>query len=179
MKINYDLGADDYLAYLLCVASQSEPAKKKRFRLKIVFPVLYLFTGVYFLITNTSSDYSVFIGFFTLAVLWFVLFPKLEYWHRKRLYKALVKEYYPHGKKESLTLEISDDYIQVKDDASEGKVSTSEIESIDEIRTILCISLKEGDVFIIPKNELNNSDNVRKRLVELSKHLNVPYVLKD
>ena len=177
MKIHYDLGADDYLTYLLYVASQSEPAKKKRIRLKIIFPVIYLFTGIYFLIAN--KDYSVFIGLFTLAVLWFVLFPKLEYLYRKRQYKSLVKGYYPHGKKESLTLEINDDYIQVKDDTNEGKISTSEIESIDEIRTMLCIALKEGDVFIIPKKELNNLDNVKKRLIELSKHLNVPYVLKE
>ena len=179
MKIHYDLGADDYLTYLLYVASQSEPAKKKRIRLKIIFPVLYFFTGIFFLIASKGSDYSVFIGFFTLAVLWFVLFPKLEYLYRKRQYKSLAKGYYPHGKKESLTLEINDDYIQVKDDTSEGKISTSEIETIDEIQTMLCITLKEDDVFIIPKNELNNPDNVKKRLIELSKHLNVPYVLKE
>ena len=179
MKISYNLGADDYLAYLFYVSSQSVSAKKKHFRLKVIFPVLYLFTGLYFLFENKGSDYSVFIGFLTLAVLWFVLFPKLEYLYRKKQYEKLVNEYYPHGKKESLMLEISNDYIQTKDGSSEGKVSTSEIESIDEMRTMLIITLKEDKVFIIPKNELNNPDNVRNRLIELSKYLNVSYVLTE
>ena len=74
-------------------------------------------------------------------------------------------------------LEISDDYIQAKDDKNEGNVSTSEIESIDETETMLFITLKGGDAFIIPKNELKNPDNVRKRLIELSEYLNVPFVL--
>ena len=179
MKICYNLGGDDYLAYLLYISSQSKTAKKKRLRLKIILPALYLFTGIYFLVTSKGSDYSIFIGFFALAVIWFVFYPKLESLYRKKQYKALVKGYYPDGKKESLVLEISNDYIQVKDDSNEGKVSTSEIESIDETHIMLFITLKEGDVFIIPKNELSNTSDVRKRLMELSKHLGVPYVLNE
>ena len=179
MKISYSFGADDYLAYLLYISSQSEPAKKKRFKFRIVFPVLCLFTGVYFVAVNKDSDYSIFIGFFSLAVLWFVLYPKLDYLYRKRLYNKHVKENYPNGKKESLTLEISNDWIHAKDDKNEGKVSTSKIESIDETCTMLFITLKEGDAFIIPKNEINNPDSVRKQLLELSKHLNAPYVLNE
>ena len=99
MKICYNLGADDYLAYLLYIATQSESVKKKRFRVQIIFSVLYLFTGVYFLISNEGSDYSTFIVFLALAVLWFVSYPKLEYLYRKSNIKRLQKKAIQMGKR--------------------------------------------------------------------------------
>ncbi|MDR2039984.1 MAG: YcxB family protein [Bacteroidales bacterium] len=146
--------------------------------MKIIFPVIFTFLGVSLLFANSGLDYLGFTGFLFLALLWFFFYPKWESRHYLRQYKAFVKGHYPEGKEESLMLEIGNDHIKANDNVDEGSVATSEIESIDEIPSMFFILLKGGEGFIIPKNQVDFS-HVKTKLIEISKYLNVPYILNE
>jgi hypothetical protein len=64
----------------------------------------------------------------------------------------------------------------VKDEFSETKISTSEIEEIYEIPTTIFIRMKAGKTFILPKDKIAEIKSLKSVLTELSNFLKINYV---
>lgn len=77
------------------------------------------------------------------------------------------------------TIKLSNDCILAKDDGSESKVLTREIETINEISSAIYITLKGGQSFILPKDKISDIDAVTIRLKELAAWLNILYNIDD
>ncbi len=94
-------------------------------------------------------------------------------------YQGFIKENYKDRLGRTATLEFSNDYILAKDNGSESKVLTTEVEEIFEIPTTIFVRLKGGQSFILPKDKISNIDNVTTRLKELADYLKIKYERDD
>lgn len=176
MTIDYKIDENDFLTHQLYIASQSDQIKKKRQRSKIRVPLIYITCG---LILIFLDDYSMGITFFIIAPLWYILYPIWEKKHYIKHFKGFINENYKDRIGKTTTLEINNEYMISKDNGSESKVLTSELEEITEIPTTILMRLKNGHSLILPKDKINDLDALTSRLKELATHLNINYKIDD
>ena len=79
----------------------------------------------------------------------------------------------------NITLEFSNDYILARDNGSESKVFTTELEEINEIPTAVFVRSKGGQWLILPKDKIDNIECVITRLKELANYLKIEYVIDE
>lgn len=172
MTIDYKIDENDFLTHQLFVASKSNRIKKKRQRSKIIVPLIYFSLGLLFLI---QDKVSLTIIFFIIGLLWFFIYPLWERRHYIKHYQGFIKENYKDRLGRFATLEFQNDYILAKDNGSESKVLTTELEEICEIPTTIYVRLKGGQSFILPKDKITDFDEVKAKLKELANHLKIKY----
>lgn len=176
MTITITLEENDFLIHQLFLASKSYRIKKKRQKNKIVTPIIYIVIGILLYIRDILP---LALAFWVLGILWFFIYPIWERRHYLKHYEGFIKDNYKTRIGKISTLEINDDYLFAKDDGSEGKVLTSEIEEICEIPNYLFIRLKGSVSFILPKNKISDFEKVISRLKELAIHLKINYNIDD
>jgi hypothetical protein len=172
MTIDYKIDENDFLTHQLFVASKSDRIKRKRQRSKILVPLIYVAFGLLFLF---QDKVSLTIIFFIIGLIWFLIYPLWERRHYIKHYKGFIKENYKDRLGRTATLEFNNDFILAKDNGSESKVLTTELEEICEISTTIFVRLKGGQSFILPKDKIANFDNVKARLRELATYLKIKY----
>lgn len=176
MTINFKIDEKDFLRHQLFIASKSNRIKKKRLRNKILVPLIYFVFGVMCFI---EKNYFVMFLFFIFGLLWFLIYPIWEKRHYIKHYECFIKENFKERFDKNLILEFSDDFIVAKDDGSESRVSTKEIEDIVEIPSTIFVRLKGGQSFILPENKIVNIDDVKVRLKELAVYLDIKYNFEE
>lgn len=176
MTIDYKIDENDFLTHQLFVASKSDRIKRKRQRSKIILPLIYVGLGLLFLFQDRVS---LTIIFFIIGLLWFIIYPLWERRHYINHYKGYIKENYKDRLGRIATLELSNDYILAKDNGSESKVLTTELEEICEIPSTIFVRLKGGQSFILPKDKISEFDNLKTRLQELANHLKIKYDIDE
>ena len=172
MTIDYEIDETDFLTYQLFVASKSDRIKKKRQRSKVILPLIYIAFGLLFLF---QDKVSLAILFFIIGLLWFLIYPIYERRHYIKHYKGFIKENYKYRLGRTAFLEFNNEYILAKDNGSESKILTTELEEICEIPTSIFVKLKGGQSFILPKDKIDDFDKVKARLKELADHLKIKY----
>ncbi len=172
MEIQYVLEKYNYVIHQLYIASKSEKIKQKRLKSKTIFPVLYFIIGIVFLIIK---DYPSGLGMIILGALWYFIYPLWEKRHYVKYYTAFINENYPDKLDQVITLVFENEYIFTKDAVCEGRVLLSEIVEINEINKLIFIKLKNGGSYILPKERIQNIDEVKGYLRSLAEYLNIPY----
>lgn len=176
MTIEYKIDENDFLNYQLYVASKSERIKKKRLRSKVIVSLIYVAFGLLFFF---EDKHLLTILFFIIGFFWFFLYPLWEKKHYIKHYKGFIKENYQERLDRTATLELNNEVIIAKENGSESKVLTTELEEIAEIPSTIFIKLKGGQSFILPKSKIANIDNVRARLKELANYLKITYSIDE
>lgn len=176
MIIEYKIDENDMLAYHLFVASKSERIKKKRLRNKVILAVVYVAIGLLFLYQHKVSVALIFI---IVGLMWVFIYPIRERRLYVKHYKDFIKENFKDSPIRTGTLELDDDYILAKENGSESKILTVELEEICEIPTTIFVRLKGGKSFVLPKDKISEVDKVRARLEELAIHLKINYSLDE
>ena len=176
MTVTYHVGEEDYLEHQLFIASISDRIKKKRLRAKILWPSLYIIFGLLF---ARDENIQPAVVFTTLGVLWFFLYPIWEKHHFRRHYQAFIKENYKDRFHKIISVEVTDNFILTSDDGSESKISTAEIEEINEIPSNIFIRFKGGQSLILPKNKISDIESIKTRLKNLALSLNIKYVIDN
>ncbi len=172
MTIDYKIDENDFLTHQLFVASKSDRIKKKRQRSKLIVALIYVVFGLLFLL---QDKISLAIIFFIIGILWFFIYPIWERRHYINHYKRFIRENYKDRLGRTATLEFNNEYILAKDNGSESKILTIELEEICEIPTTILVRLKGGQSFILPKDKITDFDKVKARLKELAEHLKINY----
>ncbi len=176
MTIEYTINEHDLLTHQLFLASQSERIKKKRQKNKTIFPLAYGALGLLFFSDDQFSLATIFI---IIGLLWFFFYPAWEKRRYIKHYRAFIKENYKDRIGKVGTLELSNDFILAKENGSESKVLTTELEEISEIPTMILIKLRGGQSFILPKDKIVNIANVKTRLDELAAYLKIKYDIDE
>ena len=176
MIVTYRIDQADFLTYHLYMASTSDLIKKRRRNNWITPPILYFLIGLHAIYNDTP-----FLGiiFFIFAILWLLFYP---IWQRRRYanhYKSIIKESYNECHERSSTLEVDNEVIITKDEGSESKIFTTELENIVEIPSAIFVKLNTAQSFILPKDKIDDIVNLTVRLKELAKHLNIEYIIDD
>lgn len=176
MKINYKLDESDFLTHQLYVGSKSEHVRKNRHRIRITVPILY-FAFALFLYWNNKLILAV--GFVVFGIIWYVINP---IWEKRRYikhYKIFVNDKFKGRFGKLQTLEFTEDCLLAREEGSESKISTSEVEEICEIPTIVLIHLKGGKYFILPKNKISDIGVIIENLKKFAERLQIKYTLEE
>ncbi len=172
MIVTYSIDEQDYLTFQLFTASQSDSIKKRRFRAKTFPPVLYVVLGCVMIVYH-RLDFTIIFGL--LAVVWFLFYPLRE----KRLYQTSYEKFIRENFREKFgkkaTLTFSPQHIVNKDDISENKIQLDQVAEINEIPDLILIKLKAGQTFILPKNKIDNEEELKLLLKDLAEELEIPY----
>ncbi|MCB9234434.1 MAG: YcxB family protein [Bacteroidia bacterium] len=165
MKISYIIEAKDFLAYQLYTASRSDAVIKKRRRTRWLVPILYL--AVAGVISLTTQNGFFMLPFALVGALWFTFYPWYSRAQYKRHYQKHINSTYAarFGQMTSMTLEA--DFLHLHDEGSETKIKIREIKHLVEISTHFFLALQKGLSVIIPKDQLQSVDAVKKHVTEL------------
>lgn len=175
MTVEFKLTENDFLIHQLYLASISERIRKKRQRNRIQFPLFFTIIALLLLAK------SIFLGIvlFIFALSWFLFYPISERKHYIEHYQSFIKENYQERTEKLAFVEFNNDFIFSKDETSEAKVSTKEIEEIVELPTIIFVKLKGGQSLILPKENIKNIEALIVRLKELANYLKIDYTVND
>lgn len=176
MTIGYKIDENDFLTHQLYIASKSDRIKKKRQRSRVMVSLIYVAFGLLFFIEDSLS---LSIIFFIIGILWFFIYPLFERRHYVKHYKGFIKENYKDRFNRISTLEFNDDFILAKDNGSESKILTTEIDEINEIPSTIFVRLKGGQSIILPKDKIADIANVTSRLKELAEYLKIKYDIDE
>ncbi|HPH45444.1 MAG TPA: hypothetical protein PKU83_00450 [Chryseolinea sp.] len=110
-----------------------------------------------YLFFENSND---FLGYYFLvaSILSLTLYPLYSRWRYKRHYKRYIADTYKNRFGEECKLEINEDFIVTKDKTGEGKINTTEVEEINEIKDFYFVKMRIGVSLIISKVKTDASE---------------------
>ena len=165
MNINYQLTNLDFLEYQLYTSSKSELHKKRRFRSRIIIPIIYIVIGIIF--TNQNGKYGIGIAFVVFAILWLVFYPMYSKWRYKRHFQKHVEENYKNRINKPVEIDIDENSVNAKDFTSESKINGTELKELIETKDHFFIKLTTDLSLIVPKHSIDNITEFKKRVTEL------------
>ncbi len=165
MKLTYTLGKADFLEYQLYASSKSKSHKSRRFRSRIIIPVIYLALGGYI----GGIDGNLFAGvmFAGIGVVWFLFYPKYSKWRYKKHFQKHIKEHYQNRIDKAVELTIEDGHLLTKDFTAETKVNASELKELIELPRHFLIKLTTELALIVPKEKIKDLEVFKNEILEL------------
>ncbi len=165
MTIEYSLTNDDFLEHQLYEASKSKRIKSKRFKVRIINPIIFIIFGMFSYLSDNRLLFPLIMLVF--AILWFFLYPiRAKKTHIKH-YKNHIKDNYKNRINKLVKLEFNENYIHIYDDTSESKIKTSEIKSLIELKNHFFLKLNIDMSLIIPKKVIENINIFKENISEL------------
>lgn len=169
MKFEYKIEKDDFVDFQLFTASKSERIHRRKRNTWFFLTLSAVIATVYFY-ANQNNVMTVYFG--VVSVLFGIFYPKYFKWIYKRHYKKHINEYYANRFGQTITLEIADNHIHLKDKTGESKLNLSEIEKVDETNNHFFVKISSGISIIIPKSEIENIDELREKLKSIGLNIN-------
>lgn len=171
MKIEYTLKEEDFLEYQLYVTSKSDKIIKKRLISKFAIPVLYVFLSIFFFFYDNNQD-AILICVF-LGALWLLIYPLYSNWKYKKTYLKHIKKKYTDRLDHVDALKLgNNNYFYIIERGEEGKIKTSDVDKLIEIKNHFFLQMKKGGAVIIPKYYVLNTETFKKIIIDL----NINYV---
>ena len=165
MTINYQLTNSDFLEYQLYISSKSELHKKRRFRSRIIIPILYLALGIFF--ANQSGKFGIGIAFAVFGILWFTFYPLYSKWRYKNHFKKHVEENYKNRINKPVEIDFDENSVNTKDFTSESRINGTELKELIETKDHFFLKLTTDLSLIVPKHSIENQTEFKKRVTEL------------
>ena len=150
MRIEYKLSNEDFIEHQFFSSSKLKNTKKRLKYVKIYVPIAYILYGIY--LSQRDEDFSGFMFFFTISIVWYFLYPKYLKRRYKKHYSTHVKENYSNRINKITVVELLEEYIKTTDVLGEGKIKTSEIKELIELKEHFLIKLTTEQALIIPKS---------------------------
>jgi purine-cytosine permease-like protein len=169
MTFEFKISEQDFLDFQLFTASKSDRINKKKRNGWLFLTIGAIVVALYFYV-NHNTFLSIYSGL--VAIVFGLFYPKYFKWRYKKHYKTYIKDIYSKRFGQIETIEISNDSILSKDKTGEGRINLSEIEQIDETDNHFFLKISTGISLIIPKKELNNTANLKKKFKDIGLTLN-------
>lgn len=176
MTVTFNIHEKDLVTLQLFLASTSDIIRKKRQKTKYMIPVFYILIAVVGVVTGQKVAA---ISFLTGAVLWILFYPLWERRSYRKHFTSFIREHMKNRFENTLSIEITNDFILTREDQNENKTPVSEIEMMQEIGELFLIKLKGGSTFFIPKEQIAEKEQLRSRLQKLARHLKLDYTIDD
>lgn len=176
MTVTFNIYEKDLVTLQLFLASISDNIRKKRQKTKYMIPVFYILIAIVGVVTGQKVAA---ISFLTGAVLWFLFFPLWERRSYRKHFTTFIREHMKNRFENTLSIEITNDFLLTREHQNENKTPVSEIERIQEISELFLIKLKGGSTFFIPKEQITEQEELRTRLQKLARHMKIDYVIDD
>ena len=173
MNLQYQLDGSDFVQALIFYSQQNAVLKKRRNRGWVVNTLAIFSLAFYFW---TVKNHFLTIYFLIAGAIVGCGFPFYARWRQKRFYTTYVANISKDLERQACKLQISDGYLEMSDNDSWSKLAVKKIQIIHEVTPYFFIRLKAGSTIIIPKDRIDNINNVRKDLIELGSNFNIPVV---
>jgi len=163
MKIEITPSEDDYLAYQLFAASQSERIQKKTRRSKWIISIFFFLCAVF----NYMDGQNIFltIYFAVLGLACIVFYKRYERWIYKRHYRKYGREVYSKKFDQVAEIDFTEETLISKDFTGEAKYNYSEFDFAAETDNHFFIIQSTGAGIILPKPQLSNIDDIRNEML--------------
>ena len=165
MTINYQLTNSDFLEYQLYTSSKSELHKKRRFRSRIIVPIIYLLIGLYF--ANKNENGAIGIIMAGIGIGWFAFYPMYSKWRYKKHFQKHVEENYKNRINKPVEINFDENSVNAKDFTSESKINGTELKELIETQNHFFLKLTTDLSLIVPKHSIGNQAEFKKRVTEL------------
>ena len=165
MNLKYQLTPDDYLQYQLYNSSRSEIQNKRRFRSRVVFPILYSLLGLIFALVKANVSY--FIPLLIIALIWYVVYPIYSKWKYRRHFQKHIKANYQNKVNQDLETKINNNSLFLIDHLSESRINRSQLKGLIETQYHFFVKLASDSAVIIPKRAIKNQPEFIKLLTKL------------
>lgn len=158
MELIYDLTKEDYLAFQLHAAKQSETVKRALIMQRLMGPVLFLLFAL--IVSWVTEEWlpGLFITFAVASVLWVILYPKYFYGHIKRNVSKMLNESRNDNMFGLHTLVMDRKGFTEKNRAGEKKTNWSGIERVEENEAYFFLFISIMEAYIVPKRVFENED---------------------
>ena len=174
MRLEFKIHENDFLAFQLFAASQSERIRKEKNKSWLILTIGSVVLAAYFLL-NQNISMAVFFGLVGMTCGLF--YPLYFRWRYKRHYKSYIKENYHKRFGQTEVLEINDDHLFMEDKTGEGKINLKEIEKVDETVDHFFMKISTGVSVIIPKDRVDNINELINQFekigLKVDKHLDM------
>lgn len=174
--MRYRITEVDYLKYHLYQALKSNDIQVNRKLMLRIDPWIYIALSLYFF---SKSNLFLSLFFFCLWGICFFFYPILDQKKWIRFYKKYVKKTYKNQINNFQEVEFCENHIEIQNISRKAKICITHVEKIIELQTIIFIQLKDGMSIILPKNEMNHLDDVKKFLQEWAEKFKIKYELDE
>lgn len=172
MKLSFRLDTQDYLDYQLYTVSRSEKAMRKRLIGRLLFPIIYLLVGIIFIIDKNFT----FVAFnLILAVLWYFFYPISERKRYENTFRRSIERNLT-ADAEVGSIEWGNNEIYASEKDQEARVAERDVVAIVALKNILLIQLQNKHNFILPKDKIDQLDEVVSFLQAKCTKLSIPFI---
>jgi hypothetical protein len=169
MLFTFKIEKDDFLTFQLYTVSKSVNVLKTRRRGQLLTSIAGFLLSVNLFVTG-SKIAAVFM--LAISIMTYVFYPRYHRWRLKSHFKKYSKKNYGSQFGQEENLETQSDYVISKNIAGEGKVLSSELYDLTEIRDHFFLKMKNGSSIILPKRDIKEE----KGLVKEFKKMGVPLI---
>lgn len=164
MKLEYSLTSSDFLEYQLYNSSKSKSTQKRLLRSRVLIPVIYIVIGLYFWYKDENLIRAILFGI--IALLWFLFYPNYAKRRYKKHFKKHVAENYKNRINKTVEVFFDENHINTKDYTSESKINGTELKELIETENYFFIKLVTELCLIVPKIEVANQSELKKRVTD-------------
>ncbi|MBL3658317.1 YcxB family protein [Fulvivirga sediminis] len=172
-KYRFSLEEEDYLTHQLYTASQSKSgANRRKWRWFFMTGIMFVFSFFFYQKDNMwLTLYFAIIGVIVLA-----LYPVYLKWLYKRHYRRYIRDRFSDQFGKTITLELYEDQLISKDeDNTQSKFAYRTVDQITNLPKHFLINVKSGEALIIPKERVNDIDQLEAKLKYISDFANADY----
>jgi hypothetical protein len=163
LKLTFFLKSEDFLAFQLFTASQSESIQRKRRRGQIFLSIGSLAFALFFYIGN-SAFLSIY--FLVFAVVTYIFYPRYFKKRYHKHYRNFIRDNYENRLNVEQEVDIDKDKIILKDKTGEASIKLEEVEEVTETPKHFFVKISTGVSLIFPKNSIS-VETVREKLQSL------------
>ncbi|MDR2038035.1 MAG: YcxB family protein [Bacteroidales bacterium] len=166
IEVSYTIKENDYLVYQLYAASKSKRVKASR-RKGYVY-IIFIFMMAVILSYALYKNITLPLTYLILMVVFCFSYHYFSRWYYKRHYKRYIEDIFKNNFGEKITVTFGEDFLYTSDRTGESKINLSQISEIDEINTHYFLHISSGQALIIPKEGVQNIEDIKKALDHIS-----------
>jgi hypothetical protein len=174
LELDYGFGEEDFLQLQMYFASKDEEQIKQRKKEKYRIIGLSLLCGLLLFFDEGYRLLSYF--FLSSSVFFFAIYPWWSVWFYKRMYRKYISESmradFPYNTK----LLLGNDVIELNTKKGHCHFSVNDMDAIIETGYYFFIMTSRQVTVIIPKHQLNNTEEVRMWLLRYKEYSPVSFV---
>ena len=172
MTLTYSLSEDDFLNSQLFIIKSKGTFQKFRQISMITITVLYIITVSFsFYFKKDFFGYTmILIGLITL-----IAFPTYYKQSYKERLRTQLRDYVSNKFDIEFTIVLTDDYLRSISEDGETQLKLRQIGEIVEVGEYFYLKLKIGDTLIIPKNPVENIQDLQSELKQIAQRFEIGY----
>ncbi len=178
MELNYSLTENDYLQQQLYLASKSKQIKRQRERTNIMVGIIIIVIMIVMKLKayhKNNISLTITSVMVCLIYLWACFFVQKKYY--VKIFRKYVNENFTNRFGVQSKLIFKEEVLDVlTDGVGISSVNFSNFKNISEIKDYFFIAFKTGENLMIPKDKIENAEELRNKLKSIAENLKIDFI---